>query len=94
MRDHLTEELISAYIDGELAADERAQVEQALETVRVDTERFNAGRLTTNDLLEAEALLREQRTLFEIARLDVVRAWVRLWLAAGFDDPEELDRWS
>jgi outer membrane protein TolC len=72
----------------------RRGVEQALETVRVDTERFNAGRLTTNDLLEAEALLREQRTLFEIARLDVVRAWVRLWLAAGFDDPEELDRWS
>ncbi|MGD9253919.1 MAG: efflux RND transporter permease subunit [Holophagae bacterium] len=72
----------------------RRGVEQALETVRVDTERFNAGRLTTNDLLEAEALLREQRTLFEIARLDVVRAWVRLWLAAGFDDPEELDRWG
>jgi outer membrane protein TolC len=72
----------------------RRGVEQALETLRVDTERFDAGRLTTNDLLEAEALLREQRTLFEVARLDVVRAWVRLWLAAGFDDPEELNRWG
>jgi outer membrane protein TolC len=68
-------------------------VEQAEETLRVDSERFDAGRLTTNDLLEAESLLRSQRTLYEIARLDVVRAWVRLWLASGSDDPAELMEW-
>lgn len=72
----------------------RRGVEQALETVRVDPERFNAGRLTTNDLLEAESLLRSQRTLYELARLDVVRAWVGLWLATGYDDPDQLMSWG
>ena len=45
---------------------------------------------TYHDLIEAEALLRSQRTLYEIARLDVVRAWVRLWLASGSEDPVDL----
>jgi outer membrane protein TolC len=65
-------------------------IEQARETLRVETERYNAGRITTNDLLEAESLLRSQRTLYELARLDVVRAWVGLWLAVGYEDPEAL----
>jgi multidrug efflux pump subunit AcrB len=65
-------------------------VEQAAETLRVERERHAAGRVTTNNLLEAEAALREQRTLHELARLDVVRAWVRLWLASGDDDPGTL----
>jgi len=65
----------------------RRGIEQATETLRVERERHAAGRATTNDLLDAEASLREQRTLHELARLDVVRAWVRLWLASGTDDP-------
>jgi outer membrane protein TolC len=69
-------------------------IEQAEETLRVEMERYTAGRITTNELLEAEALLRSQRTLYEIARLDVARAWVQLWLAAGHNDPNDLFSWS
>jgi len=58
-------------------------VEQAGEALRVERERHNAGRSTVNDLLQAEAGLREQQTRLAVARLDVVRAWVRLWLAGG-----------
>jgi len=65
---------------------ERA-VEQAGETLRVERERHLEGRATTNDLLEAEAALREQRTHLEIARLDVTRAWIRLWLSGGGELP-------
>ena len=61
----------------------RRGVEQSTETARVERERNAAGRTTTNDLLEAEAQLRDQTTRLEIARLDVVRAWLRLWLAVG-----------
>jgi multidrug efflux pump subunit AcrB/outer membrane protein TolC len=65
-------------------------VEQASETVRVERERNSAGRSTTNDLLEAEAQLRDQRTRLEVARLEVVRAWLRLWLARGGGDLDAL----
>ena len=65
-------------------------VEQATETLRVERERYDAGRVTTYDMLLAEVTLREQRTLHELAQLDVVRAWVRLWLASGSDDINEL----
>jgi outer membrane protein TolC len=58
-------------------------VEMAAETLRVERERHLAGRATTNDLLDAEARLRERRTRRELARLEVVRAWVGLWLATG-----------
>lgn len=67
----------------------RRGVEQATETLRVERERNAAGRSTTNDLLDAEASLRDQRTRLEVARLEIVRAWLRLWLAAG---DGELDR--
>jgi len=65
-------------------------IEQATETLRVERERYAAGRITTNNLLEAEAALRSQRTLHELARLEVVQAWVELWLALGEDDPATL----
>jgi multidrug efflux pump subunit AcrB/outer membrane protein TolC len=65
-------------------------VEQATETVRVERERNAAGRTTTNELLEAEAQLRDQHTRLEIAKLEVVRAWLRLWLAVGDGDVEAL----
>ncbi|MEM7479866.1 MAG: efflux RND transporter permease subunit [Acidobacteriota bacterium] len=61
-------------------------VDQAGETLRVERRRQEAGRSTTNDLLEAEAALRDQRTREELARLDIVRGWVLLGLAVG--DPE------
>ena len=60
-------------------------VEQATESLRVERERHTAGRATTNDLLVAEAELRDQRTLHEIARSVVARAWIDLWLATGAD---------
>jgi outer membrane protein TolC len=58
-------------------------VEQAGETLRVETERHAAGRSTTNDLLEAETALRRERTTRDLARLDVVRAHLQLALATG-----------
>ena len=65
-------------------------VEQASETARVERERNTAGRATTNDLLDAEAELRDQRTRLEVAKLEVVRAWLRLWLAVGDGQLESL----
>ena len=64
----------------------RRGVELATETLRVERERNRAGRSTTNDLLEAEANLRRQRTQSELARLDILRAWFDLALAAGVED--------
>ncbi|MEN8165531.1 MAG: efflux RND transporter permease subunit, partial [Acidobacteriota bacterium] len=61
-------------------------VEQATENLRVERERHVAGRITTNDLLVAEAELREQRTLFRLAHVEVVRSWINLWLATGERD--------
>jgi outer membrane protein TolC len=58
-------------------------VEQAGETLRVEAERHTAGRATTNDLLDAEAALRRERTTRDLARLDVIRAHLRLALATG-----------
>jgi hypothetical protein len=58
-------------------------VEQATETLRVERERHEAGRATTNDLPEAEPALRNRRTIRDVAKLEVVRAWVRLWLVMG-----------
>ncbi|MFV2073829.1 MAG: efflux RND transporter permease subunit [Thermoanaerobaculales bacterium] len=65
-------------------------VEQATETLRVERERYDAGRVTTYDMLLAEVTLRQQRTLYELAQLDVVRAWISLWLASGSDDINQL----
>ena len=59
----------------------------ANETLRVERERHSAGRVTMNDLLDAEAALREQQTRLALARLEVVRGWVSLWLAGGAELP-------
>ena len=61
----------------------RRGVELAQETRRVEAERYGAGRSTTNDLLEAEAAVRQQQTLLEIARLRVVDAEAALDLVVG-----------
>ncbi len=58
-------------------------IAQATETVRVERERYQAGRITANDLLEAESALRRETTRRELARLDEVRAGIRLELALG-----------
>jgi len=66
------------------AVDVRARgVELATETLRVERERHGAGRSTTNDLLAAEAALRRQRTEHDLARLEVLRAWISYDLAVG-----------
>ncbi|MEO1367180.1 MAG: TolC family protein, partial [Acidobacteriota bacterium] len=58
-------------------------VELASETLRVERERNAAGRSTVNDLLDAEASLRNQRTLRDLAQLDILGAWVRYDLVLG-----------
>ena len=63
------------------------RVELASETVRVERQRFAAGRVTTNDLLDAETVLRESRQLASIARIEVLAAWVELDLAVGSLSP-------
>lgn len=68
----------------------RRGVEQVAETLRVERERDAAGRTTANDLLDAEAAVREQRTRQEIARLDIIRIWVGLWPASGDSVPAQL----
>jgi outer membrane protein TolC len=60
--------------------------ELAAETLRVEAERFSAGRSTANDLLAAEAELRDQRAAGELARIELLRA--RLELALAIDEPE------
>lgn len=64
---------------------ERRGVEHAAETLRVESARHREGRATTNDLLDAETQLRERRTHFEISKIDIVRAWIELWLCTGND---------
>jgi len=56
-------------------------LEYARQTLRVERERHHAGRSSTNDLLEAEAQLHQGRTARDLARLEHVRARVKLWLA-------------
>ena len=61
-------------------------VEQATENLRVERERHAAGRITTNDLLIAEAELREQPSLYQVAQVEIVRSWIDLCLAMGESD--------
>ncbi|MCH9651155.1 MAG: efflux RND transporter permease subunit [Deltaproteobacteria bacterium] len=58
-------------------------VVQAAEALRVERERHQAGRVTTNDLLQGEAALRDQRTQRDLARLELVRSWIHFQLALG-----------
>ncbi len=58
-------------------------MEQAAETLRVSGVRHREGRSTTNERLEAEPRVREHRSLRELARLDLVRAWLKLWVTTG-----------
>ncbi len=80
-------ELAAAYADLDTAEGAlevgRSGVRQARETLRVERERHAAGRVTTNDLLAAEAALRRERTRRDVAALDIVRAQVRVWTALG-----------
>jgi len=61
----------------------RTGVAQATETLRVERERYRADRITVNDLLAAEAALRRQEALFDLARLELVRATMEFQLAVG-----------
>ena len=66
----------------ELAVAKRG-VEQARQTVDVETQRYNHGRVVISELLDAQALLRERTTRKEIAGIDLVRAKIRIQLALG-----------
>ncbi|MGD9209960.1 MAG: efflux RND transporter permease subunit [Desulfobacteraceae bacterium] len=65
---------------------ESRAVEQTRETLRVERERSLTGQVTTNDLLEAEADLRERLTQKALTHLNIMAAWVNLWLAVGEDE--------
>ena len=87
------QEAVSRLETARLAVDVRRRgVELAEETLRVERERHRAGRATTNDLLDAEARLRRERTANELARLDVLLAWVAVDLARGGLGNEAADR--
>ncbi len=72
----------------------RRGVELASETLRVERERHRVGRATINDLLDAEAALRRQRTENDLARLEILRAGFELDLAVGADVAQLVDAGS
>ena len=55
----------------------------AEETVRVTGQRFGTGKETINDLLIAEAQLRDRRARYQVAVHEIARANVRLAVAIG-----------
>jgi len=55
----------------------------AQETLRVERERFREGRITTNDLLDAEAGLHRRQTDRDLARIHIIRTHLQLKLARG-----------
>ncbi len=61
----------------------KSGVDLARESLRVERERYQNGRVTINDLLEAEARLRNQVTDKDIAQLRVIQAQIQLDLATG-----------
>lgn len=78
------EQSLARLADARDAFDVRAQgVALATEALRVERARHEAGRITINDLLAAEAALRDQETAHELARLEAVAAEVALDLARG-----------
>ena len=67
-----------------LAVDVRRRgFELATETLRVERERYAAGRSTTNDLLDAETALRRRQTESALADLGVLGVWLQLDLVVG-----------
>lgn len=61
----------------------RESVRQAEEARRVEATRYNSGQITISELLEVEALLSDQRTKRDLARLEVVRAETQLMITLG-----------
>lgn len=57
--------------------------ELASETLRVERERYAAGRSTTNDLLDAESSLRRRQTESALAQLELLGAWLQLDVVVG-----------
>lgn len=60
-----------------------SSVTLAEETLRVERERHEAGRVTTNDLLDAEVALWDQQMRKAVAQTDVTKAKVAVLLASG-----------
>ncbi|PID60533.1 hypothetical protein CSB45_00215 [candidate division KSB3 bacterium] len=80
-------DVTSATVDIENGRDafrvEERGVVQSRETLRIERARYREGRSTINDLLDAEAQVRKRGTMREIARLRIVRGWIRLWMITG-----------
>src|SRR5690606_9494863 len=68
----------------------RRGIERAEENLRQLTDRFNEGRATGQELLEAETLLRGERARAVQARFAFERALASLRSAVGLDFGEEL----
>jgi outer membrane protein TolC len=83
VRVHL--EAAAARVDtaAEALAVGRRGVELASERARVERERYAAGRVTANDLLAAEARLRERITFAALADLELEAARIHLLLVSG-----------
>lgn len=58
-------------------------IRQAEATLAAETVRYEAGRITASELLEAEALLRDRRTRQTVAQLNVLRSKIRIHLELG-----------
>ena len=61
----------------------RRGFELATETLRVERQRYEAGRSTTNDLLDAETALLQRQTESALAGLEVAAIWQRLDAVVG-----------
>ncbi len=71
-----------AIADGQIALAATA-LEQATEAARVRRDRYQSGRETVSEVLEAEALVRDSASKAKLAKIERARAIVRLRLASG-----------
>ena len=80
-------EIRARFADFHVAEETRKVAERgvtlAAENLRVERERHDAGRATTNDLLLAEAVKRQRDTDLVLSRLDIFRSLLNLKLAMG-----------
>lgn len=80
-------EILEAYAAIETAKGAQHVAERGVvmaeESLRVERERHGAGRVTTNDLLAAEAAYRQSSIDLKLARVEVLKAIVQLKLAMG-----------
>ncbi len=80
-------EVRAAFLELEVARAElevaKQGVEQATEILRLEQQRYEAGRIIMSELLEAQSRLRERRAQRSKAAIDIIRAKLRVQLAVG-----------